>query len=353
MRKLQLALLVVGVGALVWMIFHLGPGKLWEGMQLVGWGFALTCSAHLCGLLLDSVTLRACAGKRGQKVPYLHFARTSVAGHGVNEATPFGKVGEIVKFALLDERLPAADAGGALVAQNLASFVVNCGLIGLVAPISMVAFGVGGGTAFAFCAVSAVFLAAGGVGILILRRGLGVWPFALMRRAGIGRFRLSKERVNRWQKGWRKVEKSWRSATAQPNAMKVIWGSMILGRLANVVEAALFLYFLGGDHIIAGAFLSLASYQFSGWALSFVPMGAGSAEGSAFVMFRAVGLSPQLGVMVEIGRKLRKVVFICLGIAVLGWDTFRRMMGSEHGKVADDDHHHPDRAADDQGERST
>lgn len=330
------------MGALTWMIYHLGPGTFWAGMQAVGWGFALTCSAHLCGLLLDSVVLRACAGKRGRKVPYLHFARTSIAGHGVNEATPFGKVGEIVKYSLLEERLPATDAAGALVAQNISSFVINCGLIGLVGPISMLAFGVGGGTAVAFWAISGVFLVAGAIGVLILLRGLGPWPFAVMQRVGIGRFRLSKERVGRWQKGWRKVEKSWRAATEQRRAMVLVFVSMALGRLCNVVEAGLYLYFLGGDHIVAGAFISLASYQLSAWVLSFVPMAAGSAEGSAFVMFSAIGLSPQLGVMVEIGRKIRKVVFICLGISVLGWDTFRRMMGRQPDKAPDDDDGTPD-----------
>jgi hypothetical protein len=336
LRKLQLALLVVGVGALAWMVYRIGPGTFWMGMQAVGWGFALTCSAHLAGLLLDSVVLRACAGKPGRAVPYLHFARTSVSGHAVNEATPFGKVGEIVKFALLDERLRAADAAGALVAQNLASFVVNCGLITVVAPISLVAFGVGGGVAVTFVAVSAGFLVAGAVGLVILRRGLGSWPFAVLRKVGIGRFRISKERVSRWQKGWRKVEKSWRAATAVPGTMVRVWGGMVLSRLCNVLEAGLYLYFLGGDHIVAAAFLSLATYQVSGWVFTFVPMQAGMAEGSAYVMFSAVGLSPQLGVLVEIGRRVRKLVFIGLGVSVLGWDTFRRMMSGEQEKVGAD-----------------
>ena len=336
------------MGALAWMVYRLGPGTLWNGVVAVGWGFILTCSAHLGGLLLDSVTLRACAGKVGRKVPYLHFARSSVAGHGVNEATPFGKVGEIVKYSLLEERLPPATAGGALVAQNLASFCVNCALIGLVAPIAMLAFGVGGGVAVAFWAISLVFWIAGAIGVLIMLRGVGAWPFVVMRRVGIGRFRLSKKRVDRWQKGWRKVEKSWRRASDGRGARLIIFASMALGRLCNVVEAGLILYFLGGEHIVAGAFLSLASYQLSGWVLGFVPMAAGSAEGSAFVIFSAVGLSPQLGVMVEIGRKIRKIVFICLGISVLGWDTFRRMMGHEPNKASDDD----DDGSDDQPDRA-
>jgi hypothetical protein len=53
-----------------------------------------------------------------------------------------------------------------------------------------------------------------------------------------------------------------------------------------------------------------------------VPLQAGSAEGGAYIVFQAVGLSPATGVLVEIGRKLRRVVFITLGVSLLGWDTF-------------------------------
>jgi uncharacterized membrane protein YbhN (UPF0104 family) len=331
-RKLQLALLVVGISALGWMVFHLGPETLVDGMWALGWGFLLTCSAHLCGLLLDSVVLRACAGKPGREVSFFGYARISLAGHGVNAATPFGKVGEVVKYTLLDERLRAADAAGALVAQNIASFVVNCGLIALASPVAFVFLGADGLVAIVFGVVGVGFLAAGAVGLFILRRGIGSWPFAVLRRAGVGRFRLSKRRVERWHRKWRKVEKAWKEATQVPGALLRVWVCTILSRLANVTETALLLYFLGGDHVVAAAFLSLAGAQFTGWVLPFVPLGAGSAEGSAYIVFRAVGLSPELGVLIEICRKLRTIVFIFIGISALGWDTFRRFLSGDEGR---------------------
>ena len=332
MRKLKLALLVAGVGALVWMVFHLGPGVLLAGMMAVGWGFLPSCGAHLCGLLLDSVALRACAGKPGRKVRYLEYARISVAGHGVNEASPFGKVGEVVKYTLLDERLEAADSAGALVAQNIASFVVNCGLVALAAPVAFLFLEADGIIAILFGVVGVVFLCAGAIGLTILRRGVGSWPFRALRKIGIGRFRVPKRRIERWQKSWTKVEKAWTEATEVRGAMLTIWVSCVLSRLANVGETALLLYFLGGDRVIAAAFLNLAGSVFTGWVLGFVPMQAGTAEGSAYIVFRAVGLSPELGVLVEICRKLRRVVFIFVGVSVLGWETFRSFMSGEEEK---------------------
>ncbi len=329
--------MVVGVGALAWMVYRLGPATLLGGMRAVGWGFVLTCSAHLCGLLCDSVVLKVCAGKPAVRVPYLHFARTSIAGHGVSEASPFGKVGEVVKYALLDEKLRKADSAAALVAQNIASFVVNCGLIVLVTPLTFFLFDVEPLITLAFAIVGVVFLCAGAAGLMILRKGVGAWPFKVLRRVGFGRFRVSEKRIKRWHRGWRKVEKSWKAATARRGALPMIWGFTILSRLCNVLEAGLLVHFLGGDHAVAAAFLSLASYQVTGWVFTFVPMQVGTAEGAAFMMFRAVGLSPDVGIMVEIGRKLRRVVFMFVGIAVLGLDTFRRMLGMQDERKPDDD----------------
>jgi hypothetical protein len=322
LRKLQLLFLLVGLGALAWMVYRLGPDTLLDGILAIGWGFAFTCTSHLGALLLDSVTLRACAGREGAP-PYLHFARASIAGHGINESTPFGKVGEITKYSLLRERLPAERAAGALVAQNICMFVVNCGLIALGAPVAFFVFDTRGPAATMFWVASGVFLIAGAVGMLVLHRGLGGWPFLLVRRAGLGRFRPSRARVDKWRASWRKVEAAWQSTAGDRRARDAAWLSAIASRMCNVLETALILYFLGGDRIVAAAVLSLGSSQIVGWLFSFVPMGAGTAEGGAYVVFRAAGLSPDLGVLVEIGRKLRRVIFIALGVAVLGWDTFR------------------------------
>jgi uncharacterized membrane protein YbhN (UPF0104 family) len=321
-RKLQAVFLLVGIGALTWLIWRLGPELLLEGIVDIGWGFILTCLAHANGLALDSLILRFFAGAPGRKVPYLHYLRASMSGHAINEATPFGKLGEITKYTILTERLAPARAAATLVAQNICSFVVNCGLIGLGAPIALFIFGVRGPMAVAFGVVGGVFLVAGIIGLVILHRGIGGWPFVLMRHAGLGRFRIPKDRVDRWRKGWRTVEETWQEASRDKAAMQTAWLCAITSRLSDVAETALILYFLGGEQILPAAVLSLGSSQAVSWTLFFVPMQVGTAEGSAYLVFSAAGLSPEIGVLVEIGRKLRRVVFISIGVALLGFDTF-------------------------------
>ncbi|HLU67613.1 MAG TPA: lysylphosphatidylglycerol synthase domain-containing protein [Kofleriaceae bacterium] len=324
MRTLQLVFFLVGCAALAWMVAQVGPDTLLGGLAAIGWAFALTCSAHLAALVLDSVILRVLALEAGRAVPLLHVTRASVAGHALNEATPFGKVGEVTKYAILTERLEPARAAGSLVAQNLLSFVVNCALIALGAPIAILVFEADGAAAAALGAVSGAFFIAGAVGVILLYRGLGTWPLRLLGRVRLGRLRIAPDRIDRWQRGWLKVEAAWRAAAADRRAVRVAWLTSVASRLANVVEIALMLQFLGGEHVVPAALLSLGTSQAVGWILSFVPLQAGAAEGGAYLVFSAAGLPPHMGVLVEIGRKLRRVIFIALGVAVLGWDTFRR-----------------------------
>ena len=328
MRKLQLLLLVIGLAALTWTVIAVGPGRLADGVVAIGWGLILTSGAHFTGLSLDAVTLRATAGAAGRQVPYRHYLRTSLAGHAINEATPFGKAGELTKYALLSERMPGERAAAALVAQNIVMFVVNCGLIAAGAPLALVVFDVVPGARPAFALTGAAFAVAGAVAVVLLHRGVGSWPLSLARRLGVPRWRLGRrrigaERLDRWQTTWSEVQDIWREAARDRRAQAVAWVSAVASRSANLVETGLILHFLGGRQLAAAAVVSLASSQLVGWLFSFMPMGAGTAEGGSYVVFRAVGLSPALGVLVEIGRRLRRLVFIGVGVAVLGQSEFR------------------------------
>ena len=79
-----------------------------------------------------------------------------------------------------------------------------------------------------------------------------------------------------------------------------------------------------GWALTIGGFLSLAGSQAISWALFFVPFQAGSAEGGAYAIFEAAGLSSAAAVVSELARKLRRLVFIALGVALLGLTAVRR-----------------------------
>ena len=322
LRRINLASLLIGAIALAWMTCHVGLDRIGDGLTRIGLGFAVACTAHLVHILMDAITMQSCAAAAGRKVSYWTFARTSLAGHAINEATPMGKLGEITKFTLLSAHFPPERAAATLIVQNFVMFVVGCVVIALAPHLAILFVDEVDPYALKILwAISITFALMGAGGLYVMWRGIGEWPFRLFRRLGVAGVR-----VDRWREGWRKVEIAWSEATADPRYMRAAWLSSCSGRIASIGEALTILTLLGSEHVFAAALLSIANYQFIFWTTGFVPLQAGTAEGGAYFLFRAVGLSPESGVLLELVRKARRLVFIAIGITLLGWQTFKLMI---------------------------
>jgi hypothetical protein len=309
-RWLRAISLGLGAIALGWLVYRIGPAALLAGLEEVGWGLLLGAALHLGGIALDAVTLRATTAGDGPR--YLTALRASLAGHAINEATPGGKLGELTKFSLIENGVGGRRAAAGLIGQNLVMFTVNCGLIALAPPLALLWVGAPGAIVGIALAVTAVFLGLGAVALVLLARGLGAWPFAALRA-----LRVPAARVARWRERFGTVEREWLSAAHTRRAMLAAGASAVASRLCNVAESATYYALAGGEHAVAAGFLSLAGSQLVSWVLFFVPFQAGSAEGGAFALFRAAGLPPESAVVVELARKLRRVGFIALGVALL------------------------------------
>jgi hypothetical protein len=310
-RWLRLGSLVLGAAALTWLVVHIGPADLWRDLIKLRWGLAAGCAFHLAGLSFDALALRALVV---DEEPSRALAlRASITGHAINEATPGGKLGEVTKFSVLEQAIPRDHAAAALVAQNLVMFIVNCALIAIAPWVTVLVVDGPRRTALGFAAIGVGFLIAAAVTLIVLTRGVGGWPFAVLRFLRVGR-----ERTVRWRKAFGKIEKEWRRAAADRPGLVRAAITLVLSRLCNVAESALYFKLAGGAHWVAGGFLSLAGSQAVSWVTFFVPFQAGSGESGAYAVFAAAGLSTQAAVVVELARKLRRLVFIALGVVILG-----------------------------------
>ena len=324
LRWLNAAFLVVGVGALVAMVRSFGIDTIGDGLAQVGWGFALSTTAYFGALVADAVTLRACAGEAGAVVPYRRFLHAGMAGHAINQATPSGRLGEITKLTVLADHMPGEQVAAALIVQNFVTLVLNCAMIVAAPLIAVVVLGIEGRVAHFLVASAAVFFVAGCGVLVLMHRGFGEWPFGVLLRV-----RVSAARVSRWRIAWRRIEDHWHGAVRDRGYMRVAWVSGFVSRCFTIAEFAIILACLGSDDIVAVAALSMASSQVVMWMTAFVPLGVGTAEGGAYALYSAVGLSPALGVIAEIVRKARAVVFISIGIVLLGWANFRGIARAE------------------------
>jgi hypothetical protein len=317
-RRWTVVFLLVGLAALAYLIVDLGFGQLVDGVVRIGWGFLLSCLAFLSSLLFDAVVRQACAGKDGAAVGFWVYARAGLAGHAINTVTPLGQLGEITKYLILRERLTESAAASVLVVENLFAFWTNCALIGLAPPIAVLALGLHGTFATILLVAAGVFLLAGIASIVLLRRGPIESPFRLARRLGIKEAKVEAARA--W---WRRVENLSRSTAGDPRRMAIAGVAALLSRLATVGEVAIILYFLGFDSM-AVSFLTLANNQLVFTIMPFVPMQAGTAEGGSYLLFAAAGMPPQIGVLMELVRKVRRLVFVTIGVALIGTQAFRQ-----------------------------
>ena len=317
-RWLNLGFFAIGAVGLAVMIRHIGVDTLKAGLARVGWGFAGVLALHLLAIVIDAITLRAAAGAVGGDVRLRTYVRVSLCGHAINEATPLAKLGEVTKYNLLSDHLAPDRAAAALIVQNFVMGIANCLLL-VAAPIaSLLAFSIDDKLRSVFIIGIVIFALVGFLLIVILRFGPGVWPFRLARRLG-----CSTERVDAWHTRWIGVEHLWREVVRHRRSMWIAGLSGVASRIASIGQVALILWLLGEGNVVALAILNTASFQLMLWTTSFIPLQSGSAEGSSYVLFSGVGASAELGVLVEIVRKLRRITFIAVGVLLLGWKSAR------------------------------
>lgn len=321
LRRLSLVLLLMGALGLAWMFHRIGVDQLWDALGQLGWGFALSSSMHLVAIALDSVTLQACVSDRVPRPAFLSTLRLSLSGHAINEATPMAKLGELAKFSLLAEITGKSGAAAALIVQNFLMFTASCTLMAIAPLIGVAVLDIHPGFVPVLLISAAIFAITGALTVFLLYRGLGGAPLRLARRLGV-----SAERVERWGRTWRMVEANWRQASAKRPRMLLAWSSALASRMANVAEVAVILAFIGVDDLLVVSMLTVASGLVVFWLTSFVPMQAGTAEGGTYFLFRYIGLPAHLGVLVELVRRVRRILFIGIGVTLLGWQTFRDMM---------------------------
>jgi hypothetical protein len=310
---------------LVAMVRLVGLGLLVAAFRSLGWCFAILCGLQLLTLLLDAAALRL-AVPRG--APDLHPARAlsaCLAALAVNSATPLGQAGELVKARLLRSQLSMEATVAAVWLHNQMMFLTSSALFAIAplaaalasgAPRWAVRLALGMTAAYGAATALAVVLLAGG---LPLRWLAARWP-TLRMRARIGRA-LEMGRLAR-------ARELGRGRLAAALALTT------LKRLIYPLEAVLVLWWLGHGPGWSTAFFSQPATQALAGLASVAPLGLGTTEPAAWALFRGLGRAAEVGVVIELARDARRLLFVALGFSLLAW----RSMGSERSPCPESQH---------------
>jgi len=155
---------------------------------------------------------------------------------------------------------------------------------------------------------------------LVLRTGPWRWPFGLLRALRVPPARVEAARgfVDRMAEAMR----LWSRGRRRVAAAAVL---AFASRLLSALEIWVILLFLAVAFHPIVPLLSLMNAQLIFWLTVFVPFQVGTAEGGQYLFYGAIGMEPALGVLVELTRKALRVIFVVIGLSVLGLTTLRRI----------------------------
>jgi hypothetical protein len=319
MRRGHAVFLVVGLAGLVFLATRVEARLVLDGLTRLSTGIVVASVIHAVVLFFDAVVLVLCTAQP-MSAPFLwRTFRAYLAGHAINIATPFG-LGEITKYTLLAEHVPKAELTAAIVVHNVLSFLVNCLLIAVVGGLAPSVLELEGPLAVTLHAGAILFVLAAVAVPFVLARGPWRWPFTLARAA-----RISGERIARAQRFLDHVAAEVRRWWAGRRRLEAAVLFSCLSRAGSVAEVWAILYYLQVDAHPLVPFLTLVNAQVVTWLTIFVPFQAGTAEGGSYLLFRALGLDPTLGVLLELTKKALRLLFVGIGVTILGVQTFRRL----------------------------
>jgi hypothetical protein len=303
--------LAVGVAALVAVTRLVGVGLLAGAARSLGWCFAILCAVQVFTLLLDATALRLAVPRSEPGTLGLGRALSAcLAALAVNSATPLGQAGELVKGRLLRAQLSTEGAVAAVWLHNQMMFLTSAVLFATAPLAAALAAGAPRWALRLALAMTALYGMAALLAAVLLAGGLPLrwlaarWPSTTTRARLVRACQLARLARAR-ELGRRRL-----AAALALTALK---------RLVHPLEAVLILWWLGHGPDWSAAFFSQPATQALAGLASFAPLGLGTTEPAAWALFRGLGRAAELGVVIELARDARRLLFVGLGLAGLGW----------------------------------
>ena len=319
-RLLNIAALVCGVAVLAGTIWQIGWQNVLAHVETVGAGFLLLIALQLVSALLDAWSLRVALGGG---VGIGRLLGVGLAGAAVNQFTPLGEGGEVLKGNMLLGQVPGERAVSAVFSWNLAHRVSKHLTIFL-GPLLMFAveperFGVPMLLAFVLAGVIAtvptalLFLLAWSRGA---ERVVGV-----LRRVPWVKRRVSDRLLAKARETDGLVREF--SSTRRRDAAVMV-GIQIGAKLLWIFDYWVVQQMLDVDMTIVEAAFMVSGAQILGVALAVSPVQIGVTEAGEAGLWALLGLPVDVGFAQAFVRRLRSLVIHFAGLVYLGFEGFRR-----------------------------
>ncbi len=316
LRSILLVLGLLTLGLLVW---HIGPGNIYDAAARLGpAALVVVLIPSLVMYVIEAYGWKITLGPSAKDIPFWRVLAIRTAGEVVNMTTPTAYVGgEPLKAYLLKKH-------GVPMVEGLASVVIAKTTM-TIAQVLFILIGIGLGFWLLGANGSSGQMAAAGllsVGllffgtaafVLVQRRGLFTWILDLLRRIGL-RIGFLEAREEQLKSLDRTILNFY---THHQSAFYASTGLYFLGWLAEALEVFVIIYCLGGPATALSALSIGALSVFIKGGTFFIPGSLGAQDGGNLLLLQAFGYSDVTGITFALLRRFRELVWIGIGLLCL------------------------------------
>jgi hypothetical protein len=310
-RKLSLSLLVLGLGFLTYLIWHVGPLELAKDVRAVGWGIAALILAEGLANLAHTLGWRHCISRRGPPVPIWRLFSVALAGFASNYLLPMAAVGgEATKAAVLAKTRPAPDAFSSVLLDKLSTAIAHL-LLAMLGAALVVWSAELPANLLAAMALTTLVLAGGMAGFFLVQRygKMGaLLRWLTDRHLGGDLVRQAAQKVSEVDAALTRFY----SERPLDFVISVVWH--LLGHAVALFHAWIFLEVLHQP----AAFLPIAcAGLLSLWfdLLTFaVPLNLGALEGSRMIALKTLGANASMGMAFGVSVRIAQLFWVACGL---------------------------------------
>lgn len=328
----NLAMMVFGAGALLWIMHGLGWDRFRTVVSEVDSYFAIIVGLDLAVILLDARALHTFMRPEARMISYWRVVAAQSSGHAVNVVTPFGALGEATKLTMLVTHAPRSRVLSAIVLANLANLYLSVAVMMIGTPVTLLVVDLPRSlkvtVAIGLAVLIPLMVALG----LIIHRGALATITALLHRVHI----VSTARLDAWQDRLREVDRhikelyrdrsagTWKGILWVLASRVVAWTSTmtLIGAVGVAITPPLVIGVLSVGVLIS-------------WIASVVPLGLGLADGGNYALFDLLGASGAHGAFVTMLNRVRSALVAVIGFLIMAivHSLNRMVVGKQHRRL--------------------
>lgn len=316
---LRLFLLVLGLLTLLLLVWHIGPGNIYDAAAQLGpTALIVMLLPSVLMYVVDAYGWKVTLGPSAKAIPFWRLLAIRTAGEVVNMTTPTAYMGgEPLKAYLLKKHhVPMV--------EGLASVVIAKTTM-TIAEVLFILLGIGlgvwllGANGSSNHMVGAVLLSVGvltfgtAAFVFVQHRGLFTWLLELLHKIGI-KVAYLEAREEKLRLLDRTILDFY---THNRPAFYSSTGLFFIGWLGEALEVYVIISYLGGPANVLSAISIGALSAFVKGGTFFIPGSLGAQDGGNLLLLNAFGYSDVTGITFALLRRFRELVWIGLGLLCL------------------------------------